>query len=158
MTIPLLALLQSTGATRLNILVKFDKGPSAERKVTGTNPDRINTQTLKIAEENVRLLCWHLQMIMSSLKRKQNRHLLLTARSLFGFFFSWDCDPHCCSLRVREVNFLRGVRDSETSKINQVLSIAKCRVGCLWYWTFSGIYSFFFLAFQKLSPRDCSKE
>ena len=30
MTIPLLALLQSTGATRLNILVKFDKLPSAE--------------------------------------------------------------------------------------------------------------------------------
>ena len=57
MTIPLLALLQSTGATRLNVLVKFDKGPSAERKVTGTNPDRINTQTLKIAEEKVRLLC-----------------------------------------------------------------------------------------------------
>ena len=56
MTIPLLALLQSTGATRLNILVKFDKGPSAERKVTGSNPGRINTQTLKITEENVRLL------------------------------------------------------------------------------------------------------
>ena len=57
MTIPLIALLQSTGATSLNILVKFDKGPSAERKVTGSNPGRINTQTLKIAEENVRLLC-----------------------------------------------------------------------------------------------------
>ena len=56
MTIPLLALLQSTGATRLNILVKFDKGTSAERKVTGSNPGRINTKTLKIIEENVRLL------------------------------------------------------------------------------------------------------
>ena len=56
MTIPLLALLQSTGATRLNILVKYDKGPSAERKVTGSNPGRINTQALKIAEKKVRLL------------------------------------------------------------------------------------------------------
>ena len=35
--------------------VKFDKGPSAERKVTGSNPGRINSQTLTIAEENVRL-------------------------------------------------------------------------------------------------------
>ena len=141
MTIRLLALLQSTGATRLNILVKFDKAPSAERKVTDTNPGRINT--LKIAEKKVRLLFWHLQMITSYLKRNQNRHPLFTARSLFRFFFPWDCDPHCCSLRVREVNFLRGVRDSETSKINQVLSSEKCRAGCLWYWTFSGIYSFF---------------
>ena len=61
MTIPLLALLQNTGVTRLNILVKFDKGPCAERKVTGSNPGRINTQTLKIAEKKVRLLFWHLQ-------------------------------------------------------------------------------------------------
>ena len=53
MTIPLLALLQSTGATRLNISVKF-KGPSAGRKVTGSNPGRINI--LKIAEKKVRLL------------------------------------------------------------------------------------------------------
>ena len=146
MTIPLLALLQSTGATRLNILVKFDKGPSAERKVTGSNPGRINTQTLKIAEENVRLLCWHLQMIMSSLKRNQNRHPLFTARSLFGFFFFfvglWSALVFVESERSK---FFVGVRDSETSKINQVLSIAKCRVGCLWYWTFSGIYSFFWL-------------
>ena len=145
MTIPLLALLQNTGATRLNILVKFDKGPSAERKVTGSNPGRINTQTLKIAEENVRLLFWHLQMIMSSLKRNQNRHPLLTAPSLFGFLFmgSWSAVLFVESERSK---FLGGVRDSETSKINQFLSIAKFRVGCLWYLTFSGIYSFF-LAF-----------
>ena len=84
MTMPLLALLQSTGATRLNILAKVDKAPSAERKVTDTNPGRINT--LKIAGKKVRLLFWHLQMIMSSLKRNQNRHPLFTARSLFGFF------------------------------------------------------------------------
>ena len=156
MTIPSLALLQSTGATRLNILVKLDKGPSAERKVTGSNPGRINTQTLKIAEENVQLLFWHLQMIMSSLKRNQNRHPLLTARSLFGFFFVglWSALVFVESERGK---FVGGVRDSETSKINQVLSIVKCRVGCLWYWTFSGIYSFF-LSFPKPSPRDCSKE
>ena len=142
MTIPLLALLQSTGATRLNILVKYDKVPSAERKVAGSNPGRINTQTLKIAEKKVRLLFWHLQMIVSSLKRNQNRHPLFTARSLFGFFFVglWSALLFVESERSK---FLGGVLDSETSKINQVLSIVKCRVGCLWYWTFSGIYSFF---------------
>ena len=157
MTIPLLALLQSTGATRLNILVKFDKGPSAERKVTGSNPGRINTQTLKIIEENVRLLFWHLQMIMSSLKRNQNRHPLLTARSLLGFFFFVGLWSALVFVESERSKFVGGVRDSETSKINQVLSIVKCRVGCLWYWTFSGIYSFF-LSFPKPSPRDCSKE
>ena len=142
MTIPLLALLQSTGATRLNILVKYDKGPSAERKVTASNPGRINTQTLKIAEKKVRLLFWRLQMIVSSLKRNQNRHPLFTARSLFGFFFMvlWSA---LLFFESETSKFLGGVLDSETSKINQVLSIVKCRVGCLWYWTFSGIYSFF---------------
>ena len=38
------------------ILPKFDKGRSAERKVAGAIFDRTNTQTIKIAEENVRLL------------------------------------------------------------------------------------------------------
>ena len=59
MTIPLLALLKSTGPTRLNISVKFDKGSSSGRKVTGSNPGRINI--LKIAEKKVGLLFWHLQ-------------------------------------------------------------------------------------------------
>ena len=54
MTIPLLALLKSTGPTRLNISVKFDKGSSSGRKVTGSNPGRINI--LKIAEKKVGLL------------------------------------------------------------------------------------------------------
>ena len=148
MTIPLLALLQSTGATRLNISVKFDKGPSAGRKVTGSNPGRINT--LKIAEEKVRLLFWHLQMIMSSLNRNQNHHPLFTARSLFAFFFF--CVGLWSALLFFErerSTFLGGVRDSQTSKTNQVLYIAKCRVGRLWYWTFSGIYSFFFWLFRS---------
>ena len=143
MTIPLLALLQSTGAARLNILVKYDKGPSAERKVTGSNPGRINTQTLKIAEKKVRLLFWHLQMIVSSLKRNQNHYPLFTARSLFGFFFFVGLWSALLFVESERSKFLGGVLDSETSKINQVLSIVKCRVGCLWYWTFSGIYSFF---------------
>ena len=39
---------------------------SAERGVAGSNPGRTNTQGLKITEENVLPLLWHLQSVRHS--------------------------------------------------------------------------------------------
>ena len=47
-------------------LALLDKPRSAEREVTGLNPGRTNTQGLKITEENVLRLLWHLQMARHS--------------------------------------------------------------------------------------------
>ena len=44
----------------------LDKHCSAEQEVAGTNPWRTNTQGLKITEENVLPLLWHLQMVRHS--------------------------------------------------------------------------------------------
>ena len=83
---------------------------SAEWEVTGSNPGQTNTQGLKITEEKVLTLEWHLQMVrLSSLLRYGQKTLSLISQH-FHLSGRWwtKKNPHHCSKRVGDVD-LSGV-------------------------------------------------